>query len=157
MQQKSILFLATGGGVGRIPFAPGTMGTLVAVPFYVLLSHLSWVHYVLWLFLSFGFGVWLCSAASQYLNADKAILTHDHPSIVWDEIVGFWVTMLAIPCSYGMILIGLFVFRFFDIYKPWPIGWADKTLPGGLGIMFDDILAGVYANILLHIILLIKG
>lgn len=147
MKQKIIHFFATGFGAGLIPFAPGTMGTLVAIPMYLLIKDLSLIPYIIFLIVTFLLGIWLCSEAS------KPLATHDHPSIVWDEMVGFWLTMLAVPCSFLNILIGFLAFRFFDIRKPWPIGWVDKKIPGGFGIMLDDMLAAVYANLTLRLII----
>jgi phosphatidylglycerophosphatase A len=145
MKQKLIYFFATGFGAGLIPFAPGTMGTLVAIPFYIGLQKLSLIAYAILLILSFIIGIWLCSLAS------KPLATHDHPSIVWDEMVGFWLTLFAIPFSLLNLFIGFLAFRLFDIQKPWPIGWVDKKVQGGLGIMLDDVLAGIYANLTLQI------
>src|ERR1700722_17915808 len=116
MKQKIIRFLATGFGAGLIPFAPGTMGTLVAIPIYLFIYNLPLISYIFFLLFTFGIGIWLCSEAS------KSLSTHDHPSIVWDEMVGFWLTMLAIPFSALNILVGFLAFRLFDIQKPWPIG-----------------------------------
>lgn len=149
--KKSIQFFATGFGSGLIPIAPGTMGTLMAIPFYLGLKNLSLPFYALFLLVSFGIGVWLCSRASKFLCAQHHVNLPDHPSIVWDEMVGFWLTMFAIPFSTLNILIGFLAFRLFDIQKPWPIGWVDKKMTSGLGIMLDDVLAAVYANIVLHI------
>jgi phosphatidylglycerophosphatase A len=146
LKQKTIHFLATGFGSGNSPLAPGTMGTLVAIPPYLLLQRLPLALYALVIVCAFIVGVWLCEQAS------KPLKTHDHPSIVWDEIVGFWLTMFTIPCTWLSVLIGFLVFRWFDIQKPWPIGWVDKKIEGGFGIMLDDMLAAVYANVVLRLI-----
>ena len=82
---------------------------------------------------------------------------HDHGGIVWDEIVGYWVTMIAAPTGWLWVLVGFVLFRLFDIFKPWPIAKADKTVSGGFGIMLDDLLAGIYASIGLQIIVYIQG
>ena len=78
---------------------------------------------------------------------------HDHPGIVWDEVVGYLITMMAVPKTFLWIVVGFAVFRFFDILKPWPIGWVDKHVHGGLGIMLDDVLAAVFSLIVIQIAL----
>ena len=90
-------------------------------------------------------GVWLCGATA------RALAVHDHPAIVWDEIVGYLVTMTAAPAGWVWVILGFAVFRLFDIVKPWPIRLADKRVPGGFGIMFDDVLAGLYALAVLQL------
>ena len=88
---------------------------------------------------AFGLGVYLC----QYTSA--ALGVHDHSGIVWDEFVGFWITMIAVPVTWQWIVAGFVLFRVFDIVKPWPVKVVDKRMTGGFGIMFDDVLAGLYA------------
>jgi phosphatidylglycerophosphatase A len=90
-------------------------------------------------------GVWVCDTASRDLGV------HDHPGIVWDEIAGFLLTMLAAPPGWQWILVGFALFRLFDIWKPWPIGWLDRRVAGGLGIMLDDLVAGVFAAAILQL------
>jgi phosphatidylglycerophosphatase A len=134
-------FLAFGFGAGLAPIAPGTFGTLVAIPIYWLMANLSAAIYAsIVIGLSIA-GIYICGRCEQRLKAE------DHPGIVWDEIVGFLITMMFVPPSWGSVIIGFLVFRLFDIWKPWPIGLFDRTLHGGLGIMLDDALAGVYAAI----------
>ena len=94
---------------------------------------------------AFGIGIYLCGRTSKDLGVD------DHPGIVWDEFVGFWITMLAVPFHWGWILWGFVWFRIFDIAKPWPIRWLDKNVHGGLGIMIDDVLAGIMAALVMQI------
>jgi phosphatidylglycerophosphatase A len=89
--------------------------------------------------LSFLLGIWLCDAAASNLGV------HDHPGIVWDEFVGLWVSCIALPTGWPWLLAAFVLFRFFDILKPWPIRWLDRKVPGGLGIMVDDLLAGLFA------------
>lgn len=91
-------------------------------------------------------GVWICQRASDAMGV------HDHGGIVWDEIVGYLVAVFLIPFSLTAMIIGFLLFRFFDILKPWPISWADKKLSGGLGIMVDDIIAGIASCVVLHLI-----
>jgi len=122
-----------------MPFAPGTFGTLVAIPFYLLIAQLDVPYYLAFILLAFGLGVYLC----QYTSA--ALGVHDHSGIVWDEFVGFWITMIAVPVTWQWIVAGFVLFRVFDIVKPWPVKVVDKRMTGGFGIMFDDVLAGLYA------------
>lgn len=141
-----IHFLAFGFGSGLSPWAPGTMGTIAAIPLYYLLSTLDlWVYLSATVIISLV-GIYLCGKTS----ADMQV--HDHGGIVWDEIAGFLITMIAIPFSWQNILIGFVLFRFFDIIKPWPIKAIDKHVQGGFGIMLDDILAGIFAWICLYYI-----
>lgn len=137
---------AFGFGSGLAPKAPGTFGTLVAIPFFILLQDLSWPIYLSWLLVTFALGVLWCDRSS------KALGVHDHGGIVWDEFVGFWITMFMAPAGWIWIVIGFVLFRFFDIIKPWPISWLDKKVHGGFGIMIDDVLAGIYALLVLQLI-----
>ena len=137
---------AFGFGSGLAKKAPGTFGTLAAIPFFLLLQNLSWPLYLSWLLVTFALGVLWCDRSS------KAMGVHDHGGIVWDEFVGFWITMFMAPAGWVWILIGFILFRFFDILKPWPINWLDKKVHGGFGIMIDDVLAGVYALLVLQLI-----
>lgn len=137
--RNPIHFLAFGLGSGAAPVAPGTFGTLAAVPLYLLLAQLPVVIYLLAVVLAFGLGIWLCERCSRDLGV------HDHGGIVWDEFVGFWITMLVAPEGWQWVVAGFVLFRFFDILKPFPINYFDKHLKGGLGIMLDDALAGTFA------------
>ncbi len=140
-------FLAFGFGSGLAPKAPGTFGTLAAVPLYWALSHLSLGYFTLAVVITFILGIWICGEASKQLGV------HDHGGIVWDEFVGYWITMWALPNSWPWIIAGFIAFRIFDIAKPWPIGWLDKKVDGGFGIMIDDVVAGLMACGCLHIAL----
>lgn len=140
-------FLALGFGSGLSPKAPGTFGTLAAVPVYWLLSDLSLIYYVTAVILVSLIGIPICDYTSKQLRV------HDHPGIVFDEFAGFLITMIAVPISWEWILTGFLLFRIFDIVKPWPISWLDKKVQGGLGIMLDDILAGLFALLSIHILL----
>lgn len=137
---------AFGFGSGLAKKAPGTFGTLAAIPFFLLLQNLSWPLYLSWLLVTFALGVFWCDRSS------KALGVHDHGGIVWDEFVGFWITMFMAPAGWIWILIGFVLFRLFDILKPWPINWLDKKVHGGFGIMIDDVLAGIYALLVLQLI-----
>ncbi|WP_331353369.1 phosphatidylglycerophosphatase A family protein [Cellvibrio sp. UBA7671] len=136
---------AFGFGSGLAKRAPGTFGTLAAIPFFLLLQNLSWPVYLSWLIVTFALGVLWCDRSSRALGV------HDHGGIVWDEFVGFWITMFMAPTGWLWILIGFVLFRFFDVLKPWPINWLDKKVHGGFGIMIDDALAGIYAFIFLQL------
>lgn len=136
--------LAFGFGSGCAPKAPGTFGTLMALPFYLLLSTLPVAAYVGVLVLAFVAGIWICERTSRALGV------HDHGGIVWDEFVGLWLTLCAVPLSWQAVLAGFVLFRVFDIWKPWPIGWLDRKVSGGFGIMLDDVVAGLYAAILMQ-------
>jgi len=140
-------FLALGAGSGLAPKAPGTFGTVAAIPLFLLMPN-SLPIYLLIVLLLFVLGVWLCDTCANNLGV------HDHPAIVFDEWVGYLITMIAVPRSLALIALGFVLFRLFDVLKPWPIGLADKRVSGGLGIMIDDVIAGLFAAITLHVILL---
>ncbi len=149
--------LATGFGSGLSPIVPGTMGTLASLPFYLLLAHLSLPLYGLVVIASCVIGVKICQVTSDDMGV------HDHGSIVWDEFAGMWITMLVVPMfglavfDWKWLATGFVLFRFFDMVKPWPIGWLDKRVHGGLGIMIDDIVAGVMAGVALYLVGLYAG
>jgi phosphatidylglycerophosphatase A len=133
--------LAFGFGTGLAPRAPGTFGTLVGVPIAFALALIApWAHAVA--VISIGaVGVWICGASAARLAI------HDYPGIVFDEIAGFVVAMALNPFSWAGVAAVFVLFRAFDIAKPWPIGWLDKHITGGLGIMVDDVGAGIVAGI----------
>lgn len=137
--RNPVHFLAFGLGSGAAPHAPGTFGTLAAVVIYLLLPASDPWLYSLVLLSSFVVGVWLCGRTARDIGV------HDHGGIVWDEFVGYWLTMLMAPPGWFWIIAGFLLFRLFDIIKPWPIRWLDKHVHGGLGIMLDDVLAGIFA------------
>lgn len=130
------MLLAFGLGSGMSPVMPGTLGTLVAVPLYWFMSYLPLEWYIALTGAGAFFGVYICGYTSSQLGV------HDHPGIVWDEFVGFWITMTAVPRDWYWILVGFVIFRMIDIIKPWPISIADRKIHGGFGIMLDDVLAG---------------
>lgn len=144
--------LATGFGSGLSPIVPGTMGTLAAIPFYLLLVQLPLPFYLLAVVIACIIGVKICQVTSDDMKV------HDHGSIVWDEFAGLWITMLVVPLlnlnamDWKWLLTGFVLFRFFDMVKPWPIGWLDKRVHGGLGIMLDDVVAGVMAGVVLYLV-----
>ncbi len=137
-------FLALGFGSGLLPVAPGTAGTLAAIPLYLLLQDLSLGAYLALVLVSVFGGILVCGYTTARLGV------HDHPAIVWDEIVGYLITMTAAPAGWLWVAAGFVLFRLFDILKPWPIGWFDRRVHGGTGIMLDDVIAGVFAGALLQ-------
>ncbi len=136
-------FLAFGFGTGLARKAPGTWGTLAGLVFVPLLQLVSLPLALTVIVAASIFGVWLCGKVADDLGV------HDHGGIVWDEIVGIWITLVLLPAHWGWWLAGFVAFRFFDILKPWPIRALDRRLGGGLGIMLDDILAGICAALVL--------
>lgn len=142
-----IYFVACGFGFGAAPYAPGTFGTLIAIPFYFLLRHLDPMSYLVVTVIGFALGVWLCDVTAKAFN------THDHPAIVWDEIIGYWFTMWLAPHLWYWWVAGFILFRIFDAWKPWPIKTADRYIHGGFGIMFDDFLAAIYAWLILQLLI----
>jgi phosphatidylglycerophosphatase A len=143
-------FIAYGFGSGLAPKAPGTVGTLAALPIYWLMQDWSLTIYLASVFLAFMAGIWLCQRTVDWIKEE------DPSGVVWDEIVGYLVAMSFAPAGWEWILIGFVLFRFFDILKPWPVSWADKELHGGLGIMLDDVVAGLYAGLVLHVLFLMS-
>lgn len=144
-----IHLLATGFGAGLLKPAPGTWGTAVAVPLFLLLSALvnSLSIYVICVITISLAGIKICDQAAK----DAGV--HDHKAIVWDEIAGFFIAMIAVPVTLTNIVMAFLLFRFFDIVKPWPIGYIDRKVSGGFGIMLDDVIAGVFSLICMHITL----
>ena len=130
--------LAFGFGTGLVPHAPGTAGSAAGTVAYdlALAPAALWVQ-VLVVGIAFLIGVAACA------RVERELTTHDHRAIVWDEVVGVWVTLLASGGTWLGALAGFALFRLFDIWKPWPISWVDRRVPGGLGVMLDDVAAGV--------------
>lgn len=142
-----IHWLAFGLGSGLSPKAPGTMGTLAALPlYYWFMADLSPLLYFAMLVVTSLVGIYICHKTAKDLNV------HDHGGIVFDEWVGMWITLFLAPTGWLWLAVGFGLFRFFDIIKPWPISWLDKHVAGGFGIMIDDILAGVMACICLQLL-----
>ncbi len=149
---KSIVFshplhwIAFGCGAGLSPIAPGTVGSLLAIPFIMYLSTLpTWIYFVVTL-LVIGIGTVAAGWSSAILKAE------DPRGIVIDEIAGMLLMMLFVPIHPWSLLLGFVLFRIFDIAKPWPIGWADRRVKGGVGIMLDDLIAAMYAAMLLGLL-----
>lgn len=137
-------FIATGFGVGYLPYAPGTWGTLVAIPLYLLIIKFVPNYFYAIVIAGFLLGNLVCDVATKSFN------TQDDSRIVWDEIVGFWITMLFVPSLLWVIVLGFILFRLFDVIKPWPIKYFDKHVHGGFGIMLDDVLAGIFSAAILY-------
>ncbi|MBL6734819.1 MAG: phosphatidylglycerophosphatase A [Shewanellaceae bacterium] len=136
---EPIDLIALGFGSGLAPKAPGTFGTLAALPLVALMNVLTWPWYLMWTVIAFVLGVYICERAANKLGV------HDHPAIVWDEFVGLMIAGIGLPLGLFWILLAFAAFRFFDILKPWPISFLDKRVAGGLGIMVDDVAAGFFA------------
>lgn len=129
----------TGLGLGLAPKAPGTFGTLLGIPLYWLLTDLGWAGYLAITAVVSGSGWWAAHKAEADLGR------HDAPEVVIDEVAGYLITMFLAPNLPWAWVWGFLFFRLFDILKPWPVSWADQKVPGGLGVMLDDLLAGAYA------------
>lgn len=138
-------FLAFGFGSGLSPVAPGTMGTLAAVPFIFALKALGGPGFWVALVLLFILGVQLCGSVSRKLGV------HDHGGIVWDEMVGYWLSAAFVPLQWQWLLAAFLLFRLFDILKPWPIRQLDKKVSGGFGIMIDDVVAAIFTLLVLGV------
>jgi phosphatidylglycerophosphatase A len=145
--RNPIHLLAAGFGSGLAPRAPGTFGSAAALLPWWPLHLLTPLHYWLVVVAAFGVGVYACGRTARDLR------THDHGAIVWDEFVGMWIALAALPAQsparWQAVLAGFLLFRLFDIWKPWPISWCDRNVHGGFGIMIDDALAGVLAGLVL--------
>jgi phosphatidylglycerophosphatase A len=148
--KNPIHLLSVGFGSGLAKKAPGTFGTIAALPFWYALQFLSPVYYIVVLLAAFALGVYLCGATA------KALGVHDHGGIVWDEFVGLWIALFMVPMNIYWIALGFALFRLFDIWKPWPIRVLDAKVHGGFGIMIDDVLAGVYAYLVLQLIFVLS-
>lgn len=139
-------FIAFGFGTGALPIAPGTFGTLIAIPFYLFLATFSHTTYIILTIAITIFSIWLCNKVSEEIKVE------DHQGMCLDEIVGYLVTMIAAPYGWGWMLTGFLLFRFFDIVKPWPIRQIDNGVKGGLGVILDDVLAGIYSLLIIQIL-----
>jgi phosphatidylglycerophosphatase A len=147
--RNPVHILAFGFGSGTVPKAPGTAGTLLAMIIYLLLPAMTPVIYGVFVLICLIIGIWICGKTAQDLGV------HDHGGIVWDEFVGYWITMFMAPPGWIWAFIGFALFRLLDIAKPWPIKWADKELKGGTGIMLDDVLAGIMAALCIQAVVVL--
>jgi phosphatidylglycerophosphatase A len=144
--RRLALLLATWWGSGYSPIAPGTAGTIAAIPFFLLLSQLPLYGYLPCVL---AIGLVACWAAGE---AEHIFQEKDSRRIVIDEAVGFFITMTALPPTWPYLIGGFCLFRFFDILKPPPIRLIERKVPGGYGVVLDDVLAGIYAQISLRIL-----
>lgn len=139
-------WIACGFSSGLSPAAPGTAGSLAALLPWLVLRELPWPWFAVALVLAFALGVWVCDWAVRRLRMA------DPSAVVWDEFVGQWIALTPLviwPHDNLWIFVGFILFRLFDIVKPWPVSWADRRIGGGLGVMLDDAIAGLYAAIAL--------
>ncbi len=148
---NALHWLAFGFGAGFSPKGPGTAGSLVALLPYLLIIHLSNWFYLAVVLLALIAGIWICGRTAEDLGV------HDHGGIVWDEFVGMWIALFLVPASLVWIACAFLLFRLLDILKPWPINWADKKVEGGLGIMLDDVLAGIMAALIIQAALVLMN
>lgn len=140
-------WIATALGAGLSPKAPGSAGSLVALlPWWFLLRGLPPVWYIVVLVAGFALGVWACGVS------DRRLGMHDQGALVWDEVIGMWITLFASPRQGWWMAAGFVLFRLFDIWKPWPVRIVDRRVRGGLGVMLDDVIAGVYALVVLQLL-----
>lgn len=146
-RRRLILALATCGGVGNLPWMPGTWGALAALPLWWLLQHLGFWGYGLVLVILSAVSIRVTGWAQEYLGPD-------HPSIVLDEVVGLLAALAWVPLHWQWVLIGFTLFRLLDIWKPFPIKYCER-LPGGWGVTLDDLAAGLLARVVLELIIII--
>ncbi len=144
MSRRFVRAVATGFGIGYAPFAPGTAGTAVAIPLYLMFSPLSWPLYLL------SVAALACLACLVSGEAERLFRRKDAQPIVIDEIVGFLCTMFLVAPTALHILLGFVLFRVFDIVKWWPAEWCQRRLPGGYGVVGDDVAAGLQACLVLQ-------
>jgi len=142
-------FIAWGAGSGLAPRAPGTFGTLAAFPLHLALLSLPAAVHLCVLGLLFALGVWACGAVGRRLGA------HDPGGVVIDEIVAFLVVLWVVPAAGWAWAVAFGLFRLFDIAKPWPIGWLDRRVRGGLGVMLDDLAAAAATLLVLSVIAIV--
>ncbi len=149
-REKAVLFLATGFYVGNISPAPGTLGSLIGLALCFLLAGIQLPPAIILAVLFIGFAVWIAHVA------EKTLKKKDPGCIVIDEVAGMVVTLIGLPFNLTTAVIGFIIFRILDILKPFPIRTLDKRLPGGIGIVADDVVAGIFANIILRVLLYIS-
>ncbi len=146
MSFNHIKKIVTFFGAGLVPKAPGTMGTIAAIPLAVLLLWIGPLWHMGFTLALTIVAIWACEMYEREKGG------HDHPEAVIDEVVGYLITMVWMPLTWQSLLIGFVLFRLFDILKPWPISWMDKNIKGGIGVVIDDVAAGVVASLLMQLI-----
>ena len=149
LTNKAAVFLATGFYIGKIPLAPGTFGSLIGLPLCFLLAGIQISAAIIAALLIIALAIWISNVA------ERALERRDPGCIVIDEIAGMVVTLIGLPFNLTTAAIGFILFRILDILKPFPIRILDKRLPGGLGIVADDVVAGMFANVLIRILVVI--
>ena len=145
LRERAVLFVATGFFVGNLPFAPGTFGSLIGLPLCFLLSRLDLLKSLICILIFILFAMGIASAA------EKIIKQRDPGQIVIDEIAGLMVTLAGLPFNLKTALAGFIIFRVFDILKPFPIRMIDRSVGGGSGIVLDDVMAGIYGNLIIRL------
>ena len=154
-RERSIVFAAVGFGSGLAPKAPGTAGSAAVLLLVPLWMSLGFSASVMLIALMSLVGIYICDAAAKIMQV------HDDGRIVWDEFAGQSITLLPLlycdSVSWWSVLLAFALFRVFDVWKPWPIGWADRQVGGGFGIMLDDLIAGVWAATVLLVVLWTLG
>lgn len=141
--QNPLHFIAFGFGSGALPVAPGTFGTLMAIPFYLAMRSLPTVIYIILVLIIAVLSAWICQRVSNEIQV------RDHQGMCLDEFAGFFVTMIGAPHKFIWLVLGFILFRIFDIWKPWPVDYLDQHIHGGIGMVLDDVCAGLYALIIL--------
>ena len=142
-----IHFITCGFGIGTIPFMPGTLATLASIPLCLILSRFSLITYCVVTLCLVIAGIFLCQKTNKDFGCD------DHPGAVWDEFASFPIVMISVPKTWYFFMLGVVLFRILDIYKPGPIGWLDKHIHGGVGVMLDDVVSAMVAWALLQAII----
>lgn len=150
-REKSVMMLATGCFAGYIPFAPGTFGSIIGLPFCFLLSKTKLSVAILFILIFIFFAIWISN------RAEKILKQNDPGCIVIDEIAGIMVTFFGLPFNTISVAAGFVIFRFFDILKPFPIRYMEKRITGGVGVVTDDLMAGVYSNIIMRLLFMTTG
>ncbi|MBW1696889.1 MAG: phosphatidylglycerophosphatase A [Deltaproteobacteria bacterium] len=149
--QGMVLFVSSGGFVGYIPFAPGTLGSVVGIPICYVLSRFQPLISVVFAAMLIIVAIWMADKAERILDRT------DPGCIVIDEIAGFAVTMLGLPFDFLTVASGFFVFRALDVLKPFPIRKLERNVKGGAGVVLDDVIAGIFSNLILRIGFLIAS
>jgi len=147
LREETIVLLATGFYIGNIPVAPGTFGSLFGLPLCFILAELKLTQAIVGTVLFILFAIWISK------NAEKLLKRSDPGCIVIDEIAGMMVALIGLPFKLTTAVIGFILFRILDILKPFPIRILDKRVSGGLGVVADDVVAGIFANLLLRVII----
>ena len=151
ISERAVIFLATGFFVGTVPFASGTFGSIIGLPLVFLLSRINLLLSVAIILLFILFAIGIASATEKILNQK------DPAKIVIDEIAGIMVAFTGLPFNLKTVIAGFVIFRVFDILKPFPIRSLERRVSGGSGVVLDDVLAGVYANLILRLAFYITG